>query len=519
MAAAQGHADAVQLLLRHGADPNVRDGQERTALHAVALWGTYTMMVNKAILASLTEPRARGAAACAQLLVAAGADVNAADDIGATPLVRLAQVQMDDHVADTMRLLLAAGADGRPALEAALHWENLAALEVLIAAGTDASELLAAKLDYTQRRRMAADDALLLLRAGARIEGLPLRLQQFGVELALRDHAERLQGCCSLVHIYNMSGTQSGGAVEPIAARLAAWRAIHASLPPNTFFVYRPNLKAEGLAIMTSRDFLSLVEAMQQLLGRAGVRGLAALAQQQQDSVVGQLAATVLRGDRLHYAEGFVVPVCCTCGKADGGHLLRCAKCRTAGYCSKECQRRQWGAHKKVCAHMAAEMEGVSRSAQRAQHAAAPTQEAGDRAAAAGSWGVAIQRWDAALAASPADPHKLHEAKAQVWLEVGEDWKAVQSARRAVELRPEWPEGHLTLSRAQLNFGEPELALQSMERVLQLAPSHPEAAAEVASIRSLVLQRRQGGSGGGATGQRAQVVPRPGDGGSNQMET
>lgn len=54
--------------------------QERTALHAVALWGTYTMMVNKAILASLTATRARGAAACAQLLVAAGADVNAADE-------------------------------------------------------------------------------------------------------------------------------------------------------------------------------------------------------------------------------------------------------------------------------------------------------------------------------------------------------------------------------------------------------------------------------------------------------
>lgn len=33
---------------------------------------------------------------------------------------------------------------------------------------------------------------------------------------------------------------------------------------------------------MTSRDFLSLDEAMHALLSRAGVRGLAALAQQQQ---------------------------------------------------------------------------------------------------------------------------------------------------------------------------------------------------------------------------------------------
>ncbi len=118
--------------------------------------------------------------------------------MGVSPLARLAsQVAMDEHVADVMRLMLAAGANGRPALEAALHYENLPALEVLIAAGADASELLAAKLDFTQRRRMAADDAVLLLRAGARIEGLPPRLQQFGVELALRDRAERCVLCCA----------------------------------------------------------------------------------------------------------------------------------------------------------------------------------------------------------------------------------------------------------------------------------------------------------------------------------
>ncbi len=71
----------------------------------------------------------------------------------------------------------------------------------------------------------------------------------------------------------------------------------------------------------------------------------------------------------------------------------------------------------------------------------------------------------------------------------------------------------------QLNLGEPELALQSMERVLQLAPGHPEAAAEVTSIRALVLQRRQGGGGAAAAGQRARVVPRPADGGGDAMES
>lgn len=41
----------------------------------------------------------------------------------------------------------------------------------------------------------------------------------------------------------------------------------------------------------------------------------------------------------------------------------------------------------------------------------------------------------------------------QVWLELGEDWKAVCAAQRAVQLAPSWPEAHLTLARAQVRGG------------------------------------------------------------------
>lgn len=167
-------------------------------------------------------------------------------------------------------------------------------------------------------------------------------------------------------------------------------------------------------------------------------------------------------------------------------------------------------------------------------------QEAGYEAAAAGRWSQALRNWDAALASSPPTAFKLHEAKAQVaaaacssahastlprrcsrvcnraaavvtfpaclqvWMEVGEDWRAVQCAQRAVELQPGWAAGHLTLCRAQLNLGEPELALQSCERVLQIQPDHAEAAAELTGLRTLVLQRRQ--SGDAAAGQRVHVL-------------
>lgn len=43
---------------------------------------------------------------------------------------------------------------------------------------------------------------------------------------------------------------------------------------------------------------------------------------------------------------------CVTCGNAkgkEGGNLLNCAKCMKVKYCSRECQRADWNAHKVVC--------------------------------------------------------------------------------------------------------------------------------------------------------------------------
>lgn len=194
LAAGKGHAAAVKLLLQHGADVERRDCYGRTALTAVSLWGAFSMFDNVSILSFSTPYSARGAHEAAQALVAAGADVNAQDDMGFTPLARLAQASIDEHAAATARLLLASGADGAPALEAALHFENLAALEVLISAGMDASALLAERLEFTLKRGLAADEALLLLRAGASMEQLPHQLKRFAFDLAMRDRAERLQG-------------------------------------------------------------------------------------------------------------------------------------------------------------------------------------------------------------------------------------------------------------------------------------------------------------------------------------
>lgn len=47
---------------------------------------------------------------------------------------------------------------------------------------------------------------------------------------------------------------------------------------------------------------------------------------------------------------------CDDCGKPDSPWipLKKCAKCKRAFYCDRECQKKGWKAHKKVCASLAA---------------------------------------------------------------------------------------------------------------------------------------------------------------------
>jgi hypothetical protein len=81
------------------------------------------------------------------------------------------------------------------------------------------------------------------------------------------------------------------------------------------------------------------------------------------DRVVALSALAVFAGERA------VARTCCIgCGKTE--QLQVCAKCRTAKFCSRECKRRMWPAHKQACkawaeqmAAAAAEAGGASSSA------------------------------------------------------------------------------------------------------------------------------------------------------------
>ncbi|HEX5228693.1 MAG TPA: ankyrin repeat domain-containing protein [Bryobacteraceae bacterium] len=88
-AAKNGDSDAIRLLLKYGADPNARQKNQTTALMFAAGLGRGTGAFTKdyATEAELLES--------VQVLVAAGADVNAVNDTGETPLHYGAQASDD----------------------------------------------------------------------------------------------------------------------------------------------------------------------------------------------------------------------------------------------------------------------------------------------------------------------------------------------------------------------------------------------------------------------------------------
>ncbi|XP_022571467.1 tetratricopeptide repeat protein 33 isoform X2 [Brassica napus] len=91
----------------------------------------------------------------------------------------------------------------------------------------------------------------------------------------------------------------------------------------------------------------------------------------------------------------------------------------------------------------------------------------GDKLAEEGRYEEALGKWEAALSIVPENA-VIHEQKAQVFLEIGDPWKALMAATRATELDPSWVEAWTTLGRAQLNFGEPDSAIRSFETALSI---------------------------------------------------
>ena len=77
-------------------------------------------------------------------------------------------------------------------------------------------------------------------------------------------------------------------------------------------------------------------------------------------------------------------------------------------------------------------------------------------------------KWDEALEIEPQNS-LLHELRAQILLELGEDDMALEAAQQATQFSPDWADAHLTLGRVFVNNGLLQEAKISMEHALELA--------------------------------------------------
>ena len=139
-AAFAGNLDIVELLLSYGADANAKDANDWTALHWTALGGPQNVEGAETPMAPASYVPPDRYRRIAEALIKHGADANAKDDEGGTPLHRAAAVGLKDMA----ELLTAKGADvkarkadGCTPLHAAARAGHADVAALLIAKGAD----------------------------------------------------------------------------------------------------------------------------------------------------------------------------------------------------------------------------------------------------------------------------------------------------------------------------------------------------------------------------------------------
>lgn len=144
LAAGRGHREMVKLLLDSGADCNVKDGvSEATALHEAAI-GDHVEIVRMLVAAGAAAdarddddrtPLFNGSVAVAEVLVKAGADVNATSKNGRTVLHGTSDVPLTEFLLKNGADINAVDKRGRTPLYEAVRDENEAKVRVLLENG------------------------------------------------------------------------------------------------------------------------------------------------------------------------------------------------------------------------------------------------------------------------------------------------------------------------------------------------------------------------------------------------
>ncbi len=89
---------------------------------------------------------------------------------------------------------------------------------------------------------------------------------------------------------------------------------------------------------------------------------------------------------------------------------------------------------------------------------------------------------------------KVYDMKAQACIQLHEWEPAIESALKALQIRPNWWCAHQTLGRAYLGFGHLEAAVKSFSRAVHISPETEELWTEDLIWAADLLQREKSGN-------------------------
>jgi hypothetical protein len=315
IASRHGHIEIVQLLLGAGADKDAASTDGCTPLHLAALHGHDALCM---------------------LLTFEGADLTARTSRNQSPgdMSPADAAQFRGHVSLAAHLRSSNGVHclrcTGPSLERRLLWNDTN------------KQQQDTMLDGMQAQWLArVAEGCAHARVGLALRGV------FGGALST----------CMLVHImgYVFGGTQAHLQSCISTGRMTAAAAVEKqALPP------RLGLMSYALALQVER-FLEQVTPCSMVLEKAAAKRLHAGISElmaASDDTMEEGGCMWLHGycdflQQRHLGEA----LCARCGKPGATGMLRCSKCKSVRYCSRECQRSDWKQHKERCKEVSKELD------------------------------------------------------------------------------------------------------------------------------------------------------------------
>jgi hypothetical protein len=356
----EGHIEVVRLLVKAGADKEKAATDGCTPLHAACGKG-HIKVVRLLVEAGADKEKARadgctalhiavlhGHDAICMLLTFEGADLNARTSQNLTPFeLGLTTHQFKGRASFATHLCSSNGVHclrcTGPSLERRLLWNDTNQQQQKVMLNEMQAQWLARVAEGCAHAHVG-----LTLR-GAFSGGLSISMLLHVMGYVFGETQAHLQSCISMGRM-----TSAAAAAAAVAAAAVEKQKQSVPLPP------RLGLVSYALALQVTPIIAEGSTVLEKAAAKRLHTGIAQL-MAASDETTEEGGCTWLHGyckflEQRHLGEA----LCARCGKPGATGMLRCSKCKSVRYCSRECQRSDWNPHKWRCKEVSKELAARS---------------------------------------------------------------------------------------------------------------------------------------------------------------